>query len=49
MGFSGIVIIDQAEMHVYYSEIKSHGLSKVEQVESSRINLILLNPKGFEV
>ena len=46
MGFSGIVfVIDQAQYT--FTRIKSHGLRKVEQVESSRINLTLLNPKGF--
>ena len=46
MGFSGIVfVIDQAQYT--FTRIKSHGLSKVEQAESSRINLTLLNPKEF--
>jgi len=46
MGFSGIVfVIDQAQY--MFTRTKSHGLSKVKQVESSIIDLILLNPKRF--
>ena len=46
IGFSGIVfVIDQAQY--MFTRIKSHGLSKEEQVESSIINLTLLNPKGY--
>ena len=46
MGFSGIVFVTDQALYMF-TMINSNDLSKVEQVESSRINLTLLNPKGF--
>ena len=48
MGFSRIFfVIDQAQSRDMFTRIKSHDLSKMEQVKSSRINLTLPNTKGF--